>query len=310
MGSRAERRPLPAAPHEPLRRLRPGSRTHRRPARRRRRRTRTTRRSRAASRGAGSAAQYVLGLDNIRSDGSSSLQRTAALTFTEQLQDALALRDVSGHLDQRATGFAAQRQLAVGVSRQLLGGTAAYQFSRNNVGAAAAGAWATATRSRSRTAGRSGRKLDAQLSRRSRSRITTVSPTSLIETTVSLVRRLSRVVALQVSGDVFRQTGIGGGSGTAFQCVAGRPVRLRPAAADDRPRATRTCRRSSAAPSRTRLLDAFAYNAPAPRGYNNALIILDGESRSAPTPRASSSSGSSPRARTRSGSTPPRSRRA
>ncbi len=221
-------------------------------------------------------AQYVLGLDNIRSDGTSSLQRTGAVTFTEQLKSLSLFETYQATSTSATSGFAGQRQIAVGVSRQLFGGTAAYQFSRNNAdgGGGSLGDGSAQSLSYRRAVGR---KLDAQVSESIQKSNNNGVPTNLYETTVSLVRRLSSVVALQVSGDVFRQTGFGGGSGSGIQASLvgpfgfGQPRQTIGRSNPNVPaviRGTVTYSYSST---------PFAYNAPTPRGFNNALIILDGK---------------------------------
>ncbi|HEX3468519.1 MAG TPA: carboxypeptidase-like regulatory domain-containing protein [Candidatus Elarobacter sp.] len=221
-------------------------------------------------------AQYVLGLDGLNSSGSTSLQRTAAVTFTQQLKTLSLFETYQATSTSASGGFAAQRQVALGVSRQLFGGTAAYQFSHN--GADGGGGSLGSGTSQSLSYRRSvGRKLDVQVSESVQKSLNNGVPTNLIESTVSLVRRLSNVVALQISGDVFHQTGIGGGSGTGFQASLvgpfgfGQPRQTIGRSNPNVPaviRGTVTYSYSST---------PFAYNAPAPRGFNNALIILDGK---------------------------------
>ena len=90
------------------------------------------------------------------------------------------------------------------------------------------------------------------------------------------MRRLSNVLAVQVSGDRFHQTGLGGGSGNSFNASLIGPFGFgEPAGGSGRanPNLPAVIRgivtySSSASP--------FAYNAPAIKGFNNALVILDG----------------------------------
>jgi hypothetical protein len=221
-----------------------------------------------------SSIQYVAGLDGTHSSFNSSLQRTGALTFTQSVRSLSLFETVQASSVSSSAGTAAQRQFALGASRPLLGGVVAYQFARSSSGAGDSGGDAL---SQSFTYRRSlGRKLDAQITQSVQTSSNNGVTSKLMETTVSLVRRLSNVVALQVGGNVFRQTGLGGGSGSGIQASLvgpfgfGQPRQGYGKANPNLPAVIRGIVTYSNASS------PFAYNAPTLRGYNNALIILDG----------------------------------
>ena len=222
----------------------------------------------------GFSFNYVGGLDGTHSSNSSSLQRTAAVTLTEQIRSFSLFETYQASSVSANNGTAAQRQLAIGLSRPMLGGVAAYQFARSNsTGGSSVGDGLAQSLSYRRSIGR---KLDAQLTESVQSSTNNGVPTKVLETTVSLVRRLSNVVALQVSANVFRQTGSGGGAGSSIQASLvgpfgfGQPRGGYGRANPNVPAVIRgiVTYSTSATP--------FAYNAPPQRGYNNVLIILDG----------------------------------
>jgi len=220
--------------------------------------------------------QYVGGLDGIHSSTGTSLQRTAALTFSETIRSFSLFETVQAASVSGSTGTASQRQAAFGVSRPMLGGVAAYQFARSSStgGDASVGDGTSQSFSYRRTLGR---KLDAQISETVQSTANNGVPTKLFDTTLSLVRRLSNVVSVQVSANLFRQTGLGGGTGSSIQASLVGPFGFgQPPAAMGRsnpnlPAVIRGIVTYSVSPT------PFAYNAPSLRGYNNALIILDGK---------------------------------
>jgi hypothetical protein len=221
------------------------------------------------------AFQYVGGLDSGRSLAGWSLQRTGAITLTESVHNLSLFETFQATSTSASTGAAAQRQLAIGASRPLFGGVAAYQFARSNssggVGSSGDGLSQALSYRRSL-----GRKLDAQVTQTVQTASNNGVQTKLFETTVSLVRRLSNVVALQVSANHFRQIGIGGGSGTAVQASLvgpfgfGQPRQGYGRANPNLPAVIRGVVTYSTSST------PFAYNAPALRGFNNALIVLDG----------------------------------
>jgi hypothetical protein len=218
--------------------------------------------------------QYVAGLDGTHSAFSSSLQRTGALTFTQSVRSLSLFETFQASSVSSNAGSAAQRQFALGASKPFLGGVAAVQYARSSSGGGDSGGDAV---SRSFTYRRSiGRKLDAQITESIQSSANNGVSSKIAETTVSLVRRLSNVVALQVGANVFRQTGLGGGSGSGFSASLvgpfgfGQPRQSYGRPNPNLPAVIRGIVSYSASPS------AFAYNQSAVRGYNNALIILDG----------------------------------
>jgi hypothetical protein len=223
----------------------------------------------------GLSVQYVGGLDGLHSGAGTSLQRTAAVTFSESIRKFSLFETFQASSVSGTSGMAAQRQIALGVSRPMLGGTAAYQFARGNSsgGTGSTGDGLSQSFSYRRSIGR---KLDAQLSQTVQSSSNNGVTSKLFDTTLSLVRRLSNVVALQVNASVFRQTGLGAGGGSAIQASIVGPFGF------GQPRAA-TGRANPNLPAVIRGIvtysvssTPFAYNAPSLRGYNNALIILDG----------------------------------
>jgi hypothetical protein len=217
--------------------------------------------------------QYVAGLDATHSATATTLDRTGGLTLTESIRGVSLFETLQASSVSAPTGTAQQRQLSLGASRPLLGGSAAYQFTRTASTGGASNGWGTAQTFTFRR--NVGRKLDAQLTQTMESSANNGIASTLTQTTVSLVRRLSNVISLQVSADTFRQTGIGGGHGSGIQAsivgpfgFGARPVTGR--ANPNLPAVIRGMVTYSASSS------PFAYNAQAVKGYNNALIILDG----------------------------------
>jgi hypothetical protein len=218
--------------------------------------------------------QYVAGIDGSHSDGGSSLQRTGAITLNESLGKLGLFETYQTSSVAGSNGSAVQRQLAVGVSRSLLGGTAAYQFSRSALsGGDSAGAATAQSLSYRRSIGK---KLDAQLTQTVQTASNNGVATTLSETTLGFVRRLSSVVAVQVSGGMFKQTGLGGGSGTSFQASLvgpfgfGQPRTTGGRANPNLPAVIRGV--VTYAPSTT----LFASGPASIKGYNNVLVVLDG----------------------------------
>jgi len=220
--------------------------------------------------------QYDAGLEGSQSGDTTSLQRTGALTMTESLRSLSLFETFQATSTSQTSGFAAQRQLALGASRPLFGGSVAYQFSRN-VSAGGLGSAGTAA-AQSLSFRRSiGKKLDAQVTQAFQTSTNNGVAARLIETSLALVRRLSNVVAVQVSADRFHQTGLGGGSGTTFSASLvgpfgfGQPANGVGRANPNLPAVIRGMVTYSTSPN------PFAYNAPAVHGFNNALIVLDGQ---------------------------------
>jgi hypothetical protein len=217
--------------------------------------------------------QYVAGLDATHSATSSSLDRTGGLTLTQSIGGLSLFETLQASSVTAGTGTAQQRQLAVGASRAILGGTAAYQFTRSvSTGGGSSGDGLAQTFTYRRAVGR---KLDAQLSETIEASNNNGVPSQLVQTSLSLVRRLSNAISLQVSGDVFRQTGIGAGHGSGIQASIVGPFGFgaRTATGRSNPNLPAVIRgmvtySTSSSP--------FAYNSPSVKGYNNALIILDG----------------------------------
>ena len=223
----------------------------------------------------GYGVQFIAGLDGTHSEAGSALQRTAAVTFSESIRkfslfETFQATSVGGGNG----GGASQNQLALGVSRQLLGGTAAFQFSRNlSFGGGSEGTGIAKALSYRRSFGQ---KLDAQITQSVQTTSNNGVFGKLAETSLLISRRLSPVIALQVGGSAFRQTGLGGGSGTSFQASLVGPFGFGASRASygranpNLPAVIRGVVSYSTSPN------PFAYNASTVRGYNNALVILDG----------------------------------
>jgi hypothetical protein len=219
--------------------------------------------------------QYLVGLEGTRFGGGNSINRTAALTLTQSLRGLSLFETFQQASVSGSTGSARQNQFTLGASRQLLGGSAAYQFARN--GSTSGGSTGTSVAQTFSYRRSIGSKLDLQFTQGFQ---TTTNdggvPTRLVDTGLSIVRRLSPVVAVQVSGNVFHQTGLGGGHGSAISASLvgpfgfGQPRDGYGRANPNLPAVIRglVTYSTSATP--------FAYNAPAIRGYNNALVVLDG----------------------------------
>jgi hypothetical protein len=219
--------------------------------------------------------QYVTGIDGLHSDGTTSIQRNGALTLTESLHSLSLFETLQSSSVTGGTGAAMQKQLSLGMSRPMFGGTAAYQFSRSTStgGGSSNGDGVAQTFSYRRSLGR---KLDAQLSQTIETSSNNGAPSRLLDTTLSLVRRLSAVVAVQVSGEFFRQTGLGAGKGTAFSASLigpfgfGEPSSTSGRSNPNLPAVIRGVVTFASASN------GLAFNASSARGYNNAIIILDG----------------------------------
>jgi hypothetical protein len=217
--------------------------------------------------------QYVAGLDATHSGTSSSLDRTGGLTLTQSVRGLSLFETLQASSVTAATGTAQQRQFALGASRAMLGGTAAYQLTRSNsTGGAGAGDGLAQTFTYRRAVGR---KLDVQLTQTMESSNNNGITSQLTQTSVALVRRLSNALSLQLSGDVFRQTGLGGGHGSGIQASIVGPFGFGARANTGRanPNLPAVIRGMVTYSTST---SPFAYNAGALKGYNNALIILDG----------------------------------
>jgi hypothetical protein len=218
--------------------------------------------------------QYLVGFEKTRFAGGDTLNRTAAMTLTQNLRGLSLFETFQQAAVSGTTGSARQSQFTLGASRQLLGGSAAYQFSRN--GSSSGGSVGSSVAQTFSYRRSIGSKLDVQFTQGVQTSLNDGVPTTLIDTGLSLVRRLSSVVAVQVSGNVFHQTGLGGGRGSAITASLvgpfgfGQPRDGYGRANPNLPAVIRglVTYSTSATP--------FAYNAPTIRGYNNALIVLDG----------------------------------
>ncbi|MEA2669024.1 MAG: large repetitive protein, partial [Chloroflexota bacterium] len=219
--------------------------------------------------------QYIAGLDSQRNAGSRTLQRTGALSFSESLGKLSLFETIQGSSTGGSAGSAGQQQISLGMSRELFGGSAAYQIARSTqTGDASTGTGLSQSLSYRHSFGR---KLDAQVIQSFQQSSNNGVSAALIDTAVSLTRRLSNVVALQVQADFFRQTGIGGGRGSTFNMSLigpfgfGQPQGGVGRANPNLPAVIRGLVTFSTSST------PFAYNQAPQRGFNNAVIILDGK---------------------------------
>lgn len=219
--------------------------------------------------------QYVAGVESTRTDQGIQLQRTGALTLSQSFGKLSLFETLQGSSVASPGGNAAQTQATFGASHPLFGGSAAYQVARSESqgGFTSAGTGLMQSLSYRRNIGR---KADATISETVSSSDNNGVPSRLLDTGLTLVRRLSSVVAVQIGMDRFRQTGLGAGSGTSFNASLvgpfgfGQPTGAYGKANPKLPAVIRgtVTYSTSATP--------FAYNQPSIRGFNNALVILDG----------------------------------
>lgn len=220
------------------------------------------------------SVQYVAGIERTRIAGSSTLQRTGAITFSESLNKLGLFETFQDATTADGGADAGQRQLTLGATDPVLGGNATYQFLRGSTTAGGSAGTATAHTLSYRRA--VGHKLDVQISEAYETTSNNGIPSAVIDTGLTFVRRLSSVVSVQVQADVFRQTGLGAGRGTAFSASLigpfgfGQPRAGYGRANPNLPAVIRGLVSYSASSN------PFAYNSPSVRGYNNALIVLDG----------------------------------
>jgi hypothetical protein len=218
--------------------------------------------------------QYLVGLEGTRFAGGTTLNRTAAVTLTQSVRNLSLFETYQQASVSGSSGDAHQSQFTLGVSRPLLGGSAAVQFSRN---ASSSGGSEGASVAQSVSYRRSvGRKADVQFTQAIQTSFNNGVPTREMDSGISLVRRLSNVVAVQISADVFHQTGLGGGHGSSISASLvgpfgfGQPRDGYGHANPKLPAVIRGLVSYSASST------PFAYSASPIRGYNNALVVLDG----------------------------------
>jgi len=220
--------------------------------------------------------QYVASADSTRTDGTVSLQRTGALTLTESLGKLSLFETAQASSTAGTLGGAGQSQLTFGASHPLFGGSAAYQIARSlAVGAfsdAGTGLMQTIQYRRS-----VGKKTDAQLSETVESSLNNGVPSRQIDLGATVVRRLSTVVAVQVAVDRFKVTGVGAGTGTAFNASLvgpfgfGQPQTGYGRANPKLPAVIRGTVTYTTVPTA-----GFGFSQPALHGSNNVLVMLDG----------------------------------
>lgn len=217
--------------------------------------------------------EYVASFESTRLPGSISLNRSAGVTATEQIKTLSLFASLQKSSASSNTGFAATSQESFGVSRPMFGGSVAYQATKS---AATGGGVSTGT-SVDQTFEYHrgfGKKTDIEFSQGLESSVNNAVRSRLMETQVTVVRRLSPVVAVQASTDFFHQTGPGGGSGTGFSVSLVGPFGFGQPQTGGRanphlPAVIRGIVTTVASQS------PFALNSTAQRGLNNALMVLD-----------------------------------
>jgi hypothetical protein len=221
--------------------------------------------------------QYAFGLDDARLTGNDSLSRNAALSLTQSVGKLSLFETYQASGVSATTGDAQQSQVALGASRDLWGGSGAIQVSRSlsggSAGATAVGTGEVETVSYRRSIGR---KLDVQFAESVQSTSNDGVTSSVVDSSVSFLRRLSSVVAIQVSADRFHQSGIGGGNGTTFNASIIGPFGFgAPTSSSGRtnPNLPASIRGTVAVVASSL---GGGYSAQSQRGLANALIVLDG----------------------------------
>ncbi len=206
--------------------------------------------------------------------GLSTINRSAALSLTQSprgfsLTEAAQISSVSG-----ASGNALQRELDIGIDRALLGGNASLVGSRNMTSGDGASGSVTSVGVRYSRA--IGRKLDLTLAENNLTSNQGGIVTSQMSTSIGLLRRISSVVALHVSGTRTIQSGVGAGASNSISVDLVGPLSFGGARFTGRsnPNVPATIRGIiSFAGSGTDL--AFQGSSVA-RGVANALVVLDG----------------------------------
>jgi hypothetical protein len=217
--------------------------------------------------------QYVYSLEGTTIGGATTLNHNAALTVNEQFGSMNVFETAQRAIVDSTLGGAAQTQYALGLSRPAFGGSIAYQIATgSSLAQSSTGTSAAQTISFHRPIGR---KTDFSIGEGYQSTSNNGMPTHVIDTSVNIIRRLSQVVAISVTGDRFTQTGLGGGSGTQFSASLVGPFGFGQPTSGGRvnPNLPSVIRGTV---TLTQGGGTLSYNTPVSHGYNNALIILDG----------------------------------
>jgi hypothetical protein len=223
--------------------------------------------------------EYVGNYEDEQIDGVLSLDRSGGLTLTEQFKKFSLFATIQkASASTSNAGTATTSQTSLGVTHPLFGGAASYQWTESlgtGSGASVAQTSGIETDQELEFHRSVGKKADIEVTEGFENSRNNFIPSRILETTVSLVRRLSPVVSVQGSLDRYHQTGPGGGNGNGFSLsligpfgfgaqpgVLGRANPHLPAVI-----------RGTVTFAATQSL--FANNPSASRGLNNALVILD-----------------------------------
>jgi len=217
--------------------------------------------------------EYVASFESTRLPGSNTLNRSAGVTATEQIKTLSLFASIQRASASSNTGVADTSQESFCRSRPMLGGSIANHATKSaeTGGGLSTGTAVDQTLEYHRAIGR---KTDVEFSQGLESAVNNSVRSRLIESQVTVVRKLSPVVSVQVSGDLYHQTGPGGGTGTGFTFSLVGPFGFGQPQTGGRgnphlPAVIRGIVTSVASQT------PFALNSTAQRGLNNALIILD-----------------------------------
>jgi hypothetical protein len=221
--------------------------------------------------------QLIGGIDSQRGNGTSSLQHNGAIALSESLGKLALFETLQSSSTTGTSGAATQQQLSLGMARPLWGGNAAYQIVRSLQ--FSDGSTGTGLSQSLSYRHPFGRKTDVQLTQTFQRTANNGVPTTLIDTGLSVVRRLSNVVAVQLQTDHFHQTGPGAGSGMTFNASLVGPFGF-----GDQPNGGGRANPNLPAVIRGLVTvtnstgaSPFGYSQGVTRGYNNALVQLDGK---------------------------------
>ena len=220
--------------------------------------------------------QYTSQLDQMREGGASTITRSDALAFNQNVGKLNLFQTFQVSAVTGGNGNARQQQVAVGAAREMLGGMVAAQFTRNNsTGDGALASFGNVEQLTYRR--RVGRKLDLQLSQAEQTQTTSGITARVLDTAVTLIRRLSPVLSLQAGIDRFHQTGLGAGSGNTVNVSLIGPFGFGP------PQIGYQGKANPHLPAVIRgvvsiagATGTVAYRAQAQRPLANALVVLDG----------------------------------
>ena len=227
----------------------------------------------------GTASVNVLGSYTKVQDGvNDEATQSYALTMTQQVRGFSLNETAQTATSSGTSGLAAQREFSFGVGHTLRGGALNFQSSLStfDAGGQSTGSLLLNTLSYVRSFGK---KADVTTSISQQRSITDGTPIVQLTTNVGVVRRLSKVIALQLGVSHITQTGYGGGTSNAITAnivaplsfgsnanVSGRANPRLPAVIHGV--VTNTPLQSS----------PFNLNAGTQtRGYNNVLVVLDGK---------------------------------